>query len=271
MFTREETKMFKGLAVILMLAHHLFLFPDRMPIGYEIISMGSVSGMEIERIIGSFGKICVSYFMFLGGYGMWCKAQADGNKDGNVSIGKHIIQLYQSLWKVILVFIPIGFLLFGNQPVYALRESQCSMYSNFAWKTFLMNFTGFSTSYNGEWWFFRTYLCALFLGCVFIRFIWKHDNKYVDIAFVIIWEILSSKFFPALAKTGEFSSLNNDIFFKSLFTISAYTSSFFMGIVMAKYNGIDRLNNLFAFYPPPCPISLCLHDTDTCRLYEGVL
>lgn len=35
MLSRINTKQLKGLAVLLMLAHHLFTFPDRWPSGFE--------------------------------------------------------------------------------------------------------------------------------------------------------------------------------------------------------------------------------------------
>lgn len=35
MLTRENTKQLKGFAVLLMLAHHLFAFSDRIPYGFD--------------------------------------------------------------------------------------------------------------------------------------------------------------------------------------------------------------------------------------------
>lgn len=265
MFTREDTKAFKGVAVLLMMAAHLTVFPDRMPIGYEIIPMATVSGRDIEDIIGTFAKISVSIFMFLGGYGMWCQADAHG--DGQVSIGKHIVKLYQSLWKVMLIFVPIGFLFFEDQPAYAARTSQCYKFSEFSWETFLRNFTGWHASYNGEWWFFRAYLCVMFLGCIFVKLIWKHKNLYGDIGLVMLWEVLSVEVMPAVAGLECFSTLNQNIFFDSFFnsyygggySSVGYMASFLMGVVVAKYDGLKRLDDLFEELPPlPRLFSACL-------------
>ncbi len=76
MFTRENTKQVKGIAILLMLVHHLYTFADRIPYGLEIASQYYISGMELTVIIGSFGKICVSIFMFLGGYGLYASCSS---------------------------------------------------------------------------------------------------------------------------------------------------------------------------------------------------
>ena len=70
MFTKENTKQIKGIAILLMLAHHLFAFPDRIPYDMSLQTSFYLSGMELTEIIGNFGTICVSLFMFLGGYGL---------------------------------------------------------------------------------------------------------------------------------------------------------------------------------------------------------
>ncbi len=73
-FTREDTKVIKGLAVILMLIHHLWAFPNRIA-GDGLVSYLEVFGQSSIQYIGIFGKICVSIFLFLGGYGIYisCK------------------------------------------------------------------------------------------------------------------------------------------------------------------------------------------------------
>ncbi len=243
MFTREYTKIFKGIAVILMMAHHLLFFPERMPTGYEIISMVSVNGLEIETIIGSFGKICVSLFMFLGGYGMW--KQAEASKDGSVSILKHILSLYTAFWKILLVFAPIAFIFFGNQPIYSEKEAQCTLFSNFTIDGFIRNFTGWHTSYNWEWWFFKSYICTLFIGALFMTLIRKHQNKYTDIFILIIWEIMSTVILPALPKIELLSGLNSDIFYKNIFLLTEYSISFYAGIIVAKYSLLDRFIKMY--------------------------
>lgn len=60
-FTREDTKAIKGIAIILMLIHHLWAFPDRL-VGGELKCLVSVMGQDSIILLGCFGKICVSLF-----------------------------------------------------------------------------------------------------------------------------------------------------------------------------------------------------------------
>ena len=68
-YTRVDTKSAKGVAVLLMLVHHLYAFPQYVP-GGSLRSVITAFGVPLPMILGEFGKICVSIFFFLGGYGM---------------------------------------------------------------------------------------------------------------------------------------------------------------------------------------------------------
>lgn len=60
MLCKEDTKKLKGIAILLMLAHHLYTFADRIPYEMHIATSIHISGQELTVIIGLFGKICVS-------------------------------------------------------------------------------------------------------------------------------------------------------------------------------------------------------------------
>lgn len=76
MFTRNDTKVVKGIAIILMLMHHLWAFPERLPTNMQInIFNIKLNDIDLLQQIGMFGKICVPIFMFLGGYGLYKKCK----------------------------------------------------------------------------------------------------------------------------------------------------------------------------------------------------
>lgn len=237
MFTRENTKQVKGIAILLMLAHHLYTFADRIPYGLEIASQYDISGMELTVIIGSFGKICVSIFMFLGGYGLYasCSSGLSGGYLPPGLLSRHIIKLYKAYWKVFIIFIPIGFLFFGNQVQYC-EADLCSKFADFKFRDFISSFIAYGNAYNGEWWFFKTYLFALFEGFVFIEVFKNNRNGYSEIAAVIIWHIVIACICPTLTSLEVWGRLKSDAWFSNLFTISDYASVFFVGIVFAKYD-----------------------------------
>lgn len=243
-FTKEDTKVIKGVAVLLMLAHHLLLFPNRMPTGYELISMFSIGGQTIEGIIGSFGKICVSLFMFLGGYGLYCRSRTDEKGKRTVSIGQQILSLYFSLWKVMAIFLPIGFLFFGNQELYSSFGAQCVNFSNFTIREFVGNITGWELTYNGEWWFFSSYIYALFLGCVFLEMTGNRCSKHADMFLVIVVELFAVCIAPNLVQVPALSGLSGSMFFWRLICLNAYIVCFLMGIVAAKYDSITQVRKM---------------------------
>ncbi len=127
MLTRTNTKQLKAVAILLMLAHHLFTFPDRIPYDLSPATSIMISNLEFTQCIGTFGKICVSIFMFLGGYGLYASSitDNDGIQIPKNSLSRHIFSLYTAYWKVFLIFVPIGFLLFHHQPQYnAINSGQ---------------------------------------------------------------------------------------------------------------------------------------------------
>lgn len=72
-YGKQEATLVSGVAILLMLAHHFFGFKDYLADNVGWISLGSLAGYEIERIIAAFGKICVSIFAFNSGYVIWCQ------------------------------------------------------------------------------------------------------------------------------------------------------------------------------------------------------
>lgn len=118
MLTRTNTKQLKAVAILLMLAHHFFTFPERIPYNLSPATSILISNTELTQCIGLFGKICVSIFMFLGGYGLYASSVSnnDGTHNPKNSLSTHIVRLYTAYWKVFLIFIPIGFLFSISSP-----------------------------------------------------------------------------------------------------------------------------------------------------------
>lgn len=60
--SKDYSNMVKGMAILMMIMHHIWGFPEKIP-GLLL------SNIEVQ--IGSAAKICVSIFMFLSGYGLY--------------------------------------------------------------------------------------------------------------------------------------------------------------------------------------------------------
>lgn len=68
-FTKEHTQIAKGIAILFMVYHHLFVIPERL--NNEYINLLDINGVNFQSIIANFCKICVCIYIFLSGYGFF--------------------------------------------------------------------------------------------------------------------------------------------------------------------------------------------------------
>lgn len=236
-FSREDTKIIKGMAVILMLMHHLWAFPDRIAEG-GFVSHINLFGQSAIFYIGSFGKICVSIFMFLGGYGIY-----KSYENGKFSILSKLKHLYISYWKVFIIFIPVGFLFFAEQPAYCAKEAICKKFTHFSWRELIENFFAIKSTYNEEWWFLFTYMIAV-LTFPFIVRIMEKRNTAINIFIVIVLGILTQNVFPALGKVEVLGNMSGNYMYKTFFCQTGpWFACFWMGILFAKDNLLIYIHN----------------------------
>lgn len=236
-FTKQKTLQLKGVAILLMLAHHLFTFSDRIYIGHFIDTGINISGMDLAVLIGSFGKICVSIFMFLGGYGLYKSFQKSNFLD-------KIINLYKKYWKNFLIFIPIGFIFFSHQNIYTDNIGLCIRFNDLSFKKLISDFLVITNNMNGEWWFLKNYFFGLFIGYIFIHLMKKQKNVYVESLAIVIWFILTN---GILSYLGNLIGINNFLF-KGLFNDNGYTILLLVGILFSKYRIFDKISNIFNKY-----------------------
>lgn len=239
-FSRQDTKALKGVAILLMLMHHLLAFPDRLPTKYQY----AVSAAALKQLttVGSFGKICVYIFMFLGGLGLAKQIQAH-----RFHLLKKIWGLYRVYWRVFLIFVPLGFLFFSRQPRYS-KAFMWNRFASFSFGKFLQNLTGYASSYNGEWWFVRVFVAAIFLGTIYYYLTEKINNVYLETGLVLFTSVFTVKFLPALIKLPPFSSLAPSYLWMQLFMPNAFICSYLFGIVFGKYDVFANLRRLFSSY-----------------------
>lgn len=76
-FTVEKTNLCKGVAILIMLFHHLFFRPESWPLYFYKIKLGSI---PLIGYIASQGKICVSIFVFLSAYGLTLSVRKNCDK-----------------------------------------------------------------------------------------------------------------------------------------------------------------------------------------------
>ncbi len=238
MFTREDTKAIKGIAVILMIFHHLACFPERYAQGFDgfkslwkpFVEDGYLSNMGFNS------RLCVAIFFFVGGYGLYKRISVDKFK-----LTKAIKSLYISYWKIFLIFIPIAFIFF-NKSDESLPEL-CRRYhiedKNNLISTLLSNFLGLSDSLNSEWWFFSAYLCLLPMGVLFFMATKKSKSFTFNMFLVLIIDMFVNNIFPDFSKSEVLAGLGGNYYFSHFIRLPS-TSPFFAGIVMAKHNKLEE-------------------------------
>lgn len=233
-FSKSDTRIIKGVSILLMVAHHLFSYPDRqyigIPGGIKILT-GPFFGASATLVLGYFGQICVALFMFLAGYGLWFSTQKK-----EFSFAKKLLGVYVEYWKIFVIFVPIAFLFFAEQGVYLQSEIRCGLYDNFSIKDVLLNFVGYRSSLNYEWWFIKAYVIYTILGYLFIRLTEKR-SIYAEIISILFLVVLLIGFvgranIPGVTDNVIFRFLRNER--------EGSCVSVFVGIFAARHNLLGK-------------------------------
>lgn len=185
-FTKTDTLVIKGIAVILMICNHLYpildwIYPENM---YYSISVGSKT---IAAYVGGYSKICVSMFAFLTGYGLYHSflksSLREMYKKAIPKISLFLIS-YGSI--ILLAYIPL-LMLFG---LYRFDPVEL-----------LLNLLGYKTTYCWIAWYVRFYLELMLTFPLWISVIRLTNKtnfkKYIYcILILLFWlcNIIASKF-----------------------------------------------------------------------------
>ncbi len=210
----SDTIAMKAIAILCMLAHHLWTFPERIA-GGPLESFFHISGLPLTAHFGVFAKICVSMFFFLGGYGLYKKYFGK-----RYNLFERLKKLYFAYWKIFIIFVPIGFICFSNQTAYCQDADVYSAFSQFSVKEFLLNFFGLISTYNREWWFLINYAALLVLFPL-IRISVNRLSALDNVFIITVLSIALTRFHYAIP----------------------YAACFWMGAVVARNGLFDKLNN----------------------------
>jgi len=174
--------------------------------------------------MGWVGKLCVAMFCFLGGYGTYlaCAKKKTFEEKQSVIVSK-IKGLYKIFWSVFVIFIPIC-MLTGVERVTKDITS------------FVLNFLALNTSYNGEWWFITSYLILLILYLLFHRVIEKKRGITVEIAGIVVCNVLLVLVVPQIMTLQVFSRLSISLQWTKFYAAISLLPAFTIGCVFAKYD-----------------------------------
>lgn len=200
--TQNDTYVIKGIAIILMLLHHLFYVRREL---YDDFILYGNHGIVNE--IGIFSKVCVAIFVFLSGYGL---TVSNGNNK-KISLkdfyAHRFVKLYMNYWLIWLLFVPLSVYCFGRtfDVVYGSHIIPKLVADLFG----VINVFGLY-GYNPTWWFYSAIIVLWLLYPLFLRL-----SKYP--AFLLILGVVCY-FSPVRMTIG----------------ISSYVLPFVVGILYAK-------------------------------------
>lgn len=232
-FTKSHNQIAKGIAITLMMIHHLFAFPERIQ-DVSYISMlpfwnfSLFQDTSIEFLLGDFAKICVAMYLFLSGYGLYITSSRKENftlKDSLQKMMKFLI----NYWVVFIIFVPIGMIWFKGATSYHLNIIE-----------FMANLFTLSSSYNSEWWFIRLYIELLLLFPLIKRVLKKGIVSSVSISLGIY--ILSIGMELIVIKTPQISFLKDNFFYHDIMDILFWQMTFCTGYITAKFKLFNYVN-----------------------------
>lgn len=222
-FTKEYSLIAKGIAIILMFMHHLFAFPDRIATN-NYISILRFNNINIEMLIGAFGKICVAIYLFLSGYGMFLTVSRKKTFTLRDSY-KRIKTLYINLWVVFIIFVPIGFIFFNK---------------TFELKEFILNFFGIIFTYNGEWWFFKLYVLLLIIFPISIKFINKGFKR--DFINIMAVYIIGKAIKYIVISIPSIAYIEETVIFNDFINLTSWQLIFFIGYLFANFDIYSKVS-----------------------------
>jgi peptidoglycan/LPS O-acetylase OafA/YrhL len=157
LFTQSTSNSAKGVALLLLLWHHLFIeYPEYQQFVYYSALMA---------------KVCVAIFLLLSGYGLAKSNQL--NPMGLWSFyKKRLSHLYLNYWFIALIFVPMG-VYFFNRPI-------AGVFGTYPYLKFAVQMLGFHLyfedigyGYNPTWWY-MSIIIGLYLLFPFMYKAIKH-------------------------------------------------------------------------------------------------
>ncbi len=156
MLSKDDTTALKGLALLMLLIHHLFYIQNgRFD---DIAIYGNIS---LVNMTGQICKVCVALFVFLSGYGLAATYPAHCKIKFIEFFKKRFKKLYINYWLIWILFVPIGIIFAGRtfEQVYG-HDIPIKFILDVMG---IINLTG-EYGYNPTWWF---YSCITILYLLF--------------------------------------------------------------------------------------------------------
>ena len=217
-FTKQEAKMTKGLAILFMVILHLFQRLDNLPYT-PLLHIGNI---PFIYYLGLLADATVPMYCFCMGYSHYLSAKKDDHGFFKSNL-KRLLSFMINYWIIVILISIAGFAV-GSYPIPKTPL------------IFLGNFFTIITTYNGAWWFVKTYIMFVFLSPILYRLSKKcHYMILLPIMFVLYTGAYIVRF-------GDFPA--SDIIHWFLDLISRFGTSLFpyiIGMVFCKHDVFTKI------------------------------
>lgn len=244
-FSKQDTSIAKGVAILMMVLHHTFTFPERIKVTwFPILGSKLVFGHNLEFLIGEFGKLCVSIFVFLTGYGIYKVYERKRTFTIKDSF-KRVYHFYKGFWVVAFIFIPLGYFFVFNRYNWYLSSFK------FDFTHILANILLVSNSFNSEWWFATFYILLLLCVPVVIKLV-NTNIKTALVSSVLIvffyynYTMPMNKIINGLLSpiSGTYGYDVIYYLYSMLLLVLKYFLAFVLGMIFSKLNLFKRIDSL---------------------------
>lgn len=221
-FDKRQTNIAKGIALLLLLCHHLFIDNS----GFESVTFSN--GTSFAGIFASLGKVCVAVFLFLSGYGLhksFTKFKtSEKYKNHPVKsqfryVINHLIRLFSDYWIVYIIFVPMG-IFFGRSFLDVYHGNPVCFLSDLFGVSYLF-FKGNATM-NATWWF----MSIIIIYYIIFPLLYKIQQYSSELLLCMAISIL-------LLPLPNFRELNTYLF------------PFVFGMYISDIDGFIKLKNKF--------------------------
>lgn len=243
--TREQSSVLRGIAILMMIYHHVFATPEIYELEY--FSVLRFGGINVERYVAWFFKIALGLYLFVSGYGMYYVLKKRPVKDpAEESFTGYLLgcyrqalaklgRLYAQYWYAMAVSMTLVFLFDPDAPTFYLKE-------------FLLNMAGISNSYNATWWYILQYVKMLLLlplvAALFQRFSdpAQEKKKWIFYAAAVFALLL------CLAAGFLFAPGFLELMIKAARGLRiSFTLIFIVGYLAARFSVYQRISNMKIF------------------------
>jgi len=189
-FDKKQTLSLKGVAILIMIFHHLFLGILQMADAYGIncfpISQNRIHGLAV------FGKVCIYMFAFVSGYGLWIDYSR--TRDSK-SVGKWMIERYIKTFSAYWFIFVIEFI-YHIVNTNLIQSAFFANYSRFEGCFYvLLNFLGvhniFSTpTLDASWWYMSAVIVIIGVIPLICRASEKLNPEYLLFLYILIQTLI---------------------------------------------------------------------------------